>query len=186
MRRVNHRISKDMAKRLSLLLPLLAGGALLAAVGLTCYFSGTYVGQFTRDPQVITGQSPLVGFVSTIGCGAWCVAFAVNMLAWLCTFRDRPPGRASKLAFLGYGGLLSLALLLDDQFQLHEYVLPRYLGISEVLVTAAYLIATVTYVLVFQQRIRDVGAAPLVASLSLFALSILIDQAPEGLSLIHI
>lgn len=168
-----------MANRLPLLLPLTAGAALLTAVGLTSHYCDIYVGNFTRDPLTIAAKHPLLGFVSTIGCGAWCIAFAVNLLAWLCILRDQgATDRASKLAFVAYGGLLSFALLLDDQFQLHENLLPVHLGISENIVSATYAIATVLYLLIFRKQIRSVGLAPLVASVILFALSLLVDRAP--------
>ena len=166
-----------MSNRLTLALPLSAGVAVLTVVGLASHYGDIPVGNFMRDPLTIVDENPLLGFVSTLGCGAWCVAFAVNLLAWLCISRDQDAAnRAAKLAFVGYGGLLSLALLLDDQFQLHEYIFPFRLGIPEPIVTAIYAIATVAYVLMFRTQIRSVGAAPLVASVVLFALSLLVDQ----------
>lgn len=177
-----------MPNRLPLVLPLTAGVGLLTAVGLASYYCDIYVGNFTRDPLTIAAKHPLLGFVSTFGCGAWCIAFAVNLLAWLCISRDRDvANRATKLAFVGYGGLLSLALLLDDQFQLHEHILPVYLGISELIVTATYAIATVAYLLIFRTQIQSVGAAPLIASVILFALSLLVDRLPaETLPMHHL
>ena len=82
----------------------------------------------TRDVTAIANIHPLSGVLSNLGVLLWCTAAAVCGFAsfFLRHAQPRSPSR-----FLLSSSLLSVYLMLDDLFQLHENLLPRYLGLSE-------------------------------------------------------
>ena len=112
--------------------------AFALALGLTLgvfalAFAGIAAGKWTfaeisRDPSAQFGFPLYGGFLSTFGFAGWISAAAVTGLAAAA----RPGLRRLMLPVC----LLSLLLALDDQFMLHDAVLPR-IGVPEKLMLIA-------------------------------------------------
>ncbi|WP_347158137.1 hypothetical protein [Pontibacter chitinilyticus] len=77
--------------------------------------------------------------------------------------------------FILCAGLLSALLLFDDFFLLHEAFIPRYLGIKEHVVLAAYPILILSFLGYFRTTILSSSYLVLLSSLGFLGLSILVD-----------
>lgn len=157
---------------------------LLAVVAFISIHFDVDVSRMTRDPLAITESHPLLGFVSNLGAILWSAAASV------CLFTAALPGRrdvpGNMRAFILAGGLLTLMLLFDDLFMLHEHVYTRLLGIREKFVFAIYGGLTLAYLAAFRMRIMQSGAVLyLAAALGLFAVSLFVDRLPDTVPPMH-
>lgn len=153
----------------ALALTLLPALALLLVVAL----AGRHVpvGSLTRDVTTTAGLPAYTGALSSLGILLWCATTAICLAgAWL----RRSRMLLSASAISGY-------LMLDDQFQLHEAVLPRLLGIGE---TAVYLLlaaAVLTHLLLYRAQILRSTPGWLFLSLGLLGASVGADVMFEHL-----
>jgi hypothetical protein len=149
----------------------LALAAAFGVAGVAIDRAGLPLSLLTRDVFSI-GEIPVyAGFFSNLGILAWCAAAAVTAFVWLVV---RGKGTARE-GFLAASALFSAVLMADDLFMFHEWLAPRFLGVSERVVLGIYAVGMIAYVTRFRGAIRQVGAAPLVAALVLFALSTGLD-----------
>ena len=140
------------------------------------------VSMLTRDPLAIVDAPPYLGFVSNLGIIFWSAASAVCLFTVSLLGGRGAPGDVR--AFVLLGGLITLLLLVDDLFMLHEYFYPR-LGIREKPAFAAYGMLVLGYLIGFRRKIGDTRFVYLFCALGLFALSLVIDRLPETLLPMH-
>jgi len=125
-----------------------------------------------RDPGHVTGTSPWIGALAFAGWFGW-VAAAVLLLTggWLRRRADRADRRAQ---FLFVTGCLTLGVLLDDTYQLHEDVLPDATGIGEEGWYVFYVVVLVAWIGLYRRELRTAPVELAVAAVLLGA-SQLID-----------
>jgi hypothetical protein len=165
------------------LLLLLPGVALLAVIGLAGYRLDFDVSRLTRDPLAVTGSHPFIGFVSNLGAVFWSCATAVCLFSYIVLSDHRK--RSDFRFFVLFGGLLSLLLLFDDLYMLHELFYRKYLGLNEKFVFLIYGVLILFYLVRFRKRILESEFLYLAMALALFALSIAVDRLPEDLLPVH-
>lgn len=78
--------------------------------------------------------------------------------------------------FLLAGGLFSLVLMLDDFFLMHEWLVPRFLGLPEEVAFLVYGALGVVFLVVFRRAILAAEPGLLLLAGVLFAVSIGLDQ----------
>jgi hypothetical protein len=164
--------------RWSALLPtvvaaLAASGSVLLATLAIHWGKGVALGDLTRDPAAISGVPVYTGFLSNMGTLFWSSTVAICFFTATFVARRataRPIGR-----FLYASGLLTLLLLLDDLFQLHERVFPLSLGIPEPIVFLVYLSVTLAFLLGFRRVILEGDFLLLGLALGFFGLSVAVD-----------
>lgn len=148
------------------LLPAVALLALVAAGGLV-----VPVGTLTRDVAAVAHVPLFTGVLSSLGILLWCATAAVCLFA----ARAADPGRIVARRFLASAGVITLYLLLDDQFQIHEAVAPRLLGIGEIVVFAVLGAAVAVHLLRFLHLIVLTEWRWLALALALLAASVVAD-----------
>jgi hypothetical protein len=172
------RKERIVATRWGALLPTVAaslavsGGVLLATLVIH-WRRGVALGDLTRDPAAISGVPVYTGFLSNMGMLFWSSTVAVCFFTATFVARraaTRPTGR-----FLYASGLLTLLLLMDDLFQLHERVFPLSLGIPEPIVFLGYGSMTLVYLTRFRRVILDSEYLLLGLALGCFGLSVAVD-----------
>jgi hypothetical protein len=132
---------------------------------------------FLRD-VVATGKLPFfAGFVAQLAAILWSASLTVCFFA-LYVLRQQDGSLASARRLLLHGGVLTLALLLDDVFLFHEEIAPDYLRISEKLVVASYGILGIVFVFANWKEILSSEYLILMLALGLFGVSILLDALP--------
>lgn len=152
---------------------LLLALLLLGAMVTVSVVKGVRFDWFTRDPSAIAGVHPLAGFLSNLGILLWCATAAVCFFASLVLARE--PKRDARAAFLLVAGTFTTVLLFDDFFQLHERLLPIYLGLSEHLLYAIYVVLTLVMVVGFRRLILSTDYRYLAVALFLFVVSLVAD-----------
>jgi hypothetical protein len=156
---------------LLLYLPILA---LLALVTIAAFSWQIPLSRLTRDMASIANVHPLIGVVSNVGILLWCAT------AVICLFGRnllRQQGLHAEARFLMWAGLLTLVLLVDDLFMIHEYIAPVHFHVSEKLVLASYACGTGAYLLSHRRLILASNYSMLAAAMVLFTASMLVDIA---------
>lgn len=142
------------------------GVAALVAAGMA---AGKWTfAEISRDPSAQFGFPLYGGFVSTLGFAGWTIAATASALAATA----RPQLRRLMLPVF----LLSALLALDDQFMLHDAVLPRF-GIPEKLVLLAEGALCLRAVWPFLPALLRFRLPLLAMALAGFAVSLLVDIA---------
>lgn len=176
------RTERSWAARCRSILPtagicLAVAGSFLMVILAIHWRKGVALGDLTRDPAAISGVPVYIGFLSNIGMLFWSATVAVCLFAATFVARsaaDSPAGR-----FLYASGLLTLLLLFDDLFQLHERVFPLSLGVPEPIVFGGYLSVTLLYLVRFRRVILESDYLLLALALGFFGLSVAVDLFTE-------
>jgi hypothetical protein len=163
--------SRRVAVGLGLALPVLL---VIAMMGIR----GPSVGVYTRDLVVQANLSPFVGFLSTLGFLVWAGSIGI----WYCVRIVAVRRGNNQLRSLATASmLLTLWLLLDDCFLLHEEVVPTYLHIREKLVLLGIAIAGLAYGFWFREMLIPY-AFPLSFAFLPLAASLMMDTVAAGIS----
>lgn len=160
---------------------LLALLALSAAI-IASATMGTPIGNLLSDPASILNVSPFTGAISNVGVLLWCATVSVCLFTW-SVLRQRP-GATQFSRFIFWSGLISLLLLVDDLFLLHEWVYPRHLGVTEQMTFSAYLVLISGWLLLFRKTILDTEYLVLLIAFGFFVLSLFVDTYDQIDSLI--
>lgn len=153
----------------------------LALVAVVCARVGVPPYLLTREPQNLGGVAWYAGSLSMLTGWLWCSTSAVCLFGW-SVLRRR--SRADRLpSFLLYFGLLTLALMLDDAFQMHEQA--DGFGVPEKAFYAAYLGALLVGLFTYRFEVRRSEFLLLASGGFFLGMSIVVDvlQARYGESL---
>lgn len=123
--------------------------------------------EVSRDPSAQFGFPIYGGFVSALGFAGWVIAAAATGLAAAV----RPDLRKRLLSVC----ILSALLALDDQFMLHDAVLPRF-GIPEKLALLLYGVLCLRALWPFLPDLLRLKLPLLAIALASFVFSLLIDN----------
>lgn len=129
---------------------------------------------FTRDPSAVAEMHPFVGLVSNLGIIFWTSSTVICLFCGLIIrcFSDQ-----KKLSsFLIFSGFITLLLMLDDFFQLHEVIYKCYFGIDEIFVFIAYIVLMLSDLLIFKRIILKTDYLILFSSVFFFGSSLIIDH----------
>ncbi|WP_284304245.1 hypothetical protein [Mobilicoccus caccae] len=155
---------------------MLPGAALLGvAVGKARF--DVEVATMTTEATTHLGVGPHVGFASALGLFAWAAASGAALLGASLLTRS---GRPREVGLLRAVAALTLFLLLDDAFTVHEAVLPA-IGIPEIL-TYTVLVGVTAAILL--RHVREILAGPwtlLLAALILLGGSVVWDVVTQHL-----
>ena len=135
----------------------------------------------TADPAATFQAHPFTGYISNLGVLLWCSSAVVCLFTYML-FRIHKI-KSLAIYFLSSGLLCSL-LLFDDFFMLHEFILPRYLGISQTLVYVIYLVPVLFYMFYFREEILNSEYEIFIIATILLSLSVVGDNflPQEGMS----
>ncbi len=131
------------------------------------------MGMFTRDVASIAEIHPLFGVVSSITILGWTASATLGLFGWAAS-RHRH-GKSNLSAFLLYVGLFNLSLGLDDLFMLHDYIIPKYLGMSEKPLFIGYGCILIGGIVTFRKVILKTDYLIAIIALAFFALSLVVD-----------
>jgi hypothetical protein len=136
--------------------------------------SGIEPSDVTRDFSGVFRLAPYVGFISNLGIFMWCIALALTWFAW---YFFSEIGRLHSLSvFYWYSGFLTLVLALDDLFQLHEVIIPEYLGLPEYSIYVVYLISAIIYSIKYYKKLFNQHVSFVFLAYSFFAFSMGFDS----------
>jgi hypothetical protein len=122
-----------------------------------------------------------IGFVSNIGAFVWAFAIAICVYVGVLLFNQREQRNASY--FFLYAAVLSILLMLDDFFMLHEIIYPRYFHIGSDIIYSIYAALGIGFVVKFKKIILQSDLIILFLSFGFFALSIFFDELRESIAI---
>jgi hypothetical protein len=127
-----------------------------------------------QDPLHVLQAPSYIGLYSNLGILVWT---ATATLCFFCSalLKTRKDERGTS-SFLFYSGLLTLLLLGDDFFLMHEKVLPRLLKIGEGPTFIFYFVFTLFIVIRSRKIILQTNFLPLFFAFGFFAISIFLDE----------
>jgi hypothetical protein len=134
------------------------------------------IDSFTRDPISVLGGAAYVGFISNIGILFWAFTAAICLFASIVRNQDTDQATSQ---FLLCSGLLTLWLLLDDMFMLHDSILPYHLMIPGKLIYLGYITIAFAYLVKFKTQILRYEYVILFKAFCFFAVSVLADLLLE-------
>jgi len=169
---------KEQLKNITpiLIIVFAAATAVLSIVIMMATKNNVQLNHFTKDPTQLMNEPFYLGLFSNIGILLWCGS------AVICFFSKAVLPETSELKplrrFLFYSALVTLMLMLDDLFLLHEEVFPDYLGIPEFGVYVIYCNVLLLYVLFFWQIMLKTDFIILGLAFFLIGLSTIVKQIP--------
>lgn len=146
--------------------------------------SGIKMTKLSQDPLAQLGQPFYIGMISNFGILFWMVSASVTLFVsfHLKSGVAHPQG----VGFLRWVAVLSLLLMSDDLFMLHEQVFPEYLNLPEKLVYAVYFIYVAIFFLKYWRLIlNQENYKLLVLAFFFFGMSVIIDldMFPGGIDI---
>jgi hypothetical protein len=124
------------------------------------------------DPAYLTGSPLYLGLFSNIGMLFWGAAATISLFcAWIVRGSDDPVRWGT---FFRFSALLTLLLLIDDLFLIHELV-GRIVAGGEIIVQGTEGVIYVAYLVVWWKTIRQTEFVLLFLVLGFFSLSLIVD-----------
>ncbi|MBW4639281.1 MAG: hypothetical protein KME05_13790 [Gloeocapsa sp. UFS-A4-WI-NPMV-4B04] len=128
----------------------------------------------TKDPLAVADNPFYFGILSQVGALFWCSCAAICFFSTILLTKIH---QTKLILFFFFSGCLTTALLLDDLFLLHEFVLPTYLKIPEKVVYLIYVIFVFLYLINFRRIIQSTEFIVLVLAFAFFGFSVSIDSS---------
>lgn len=122
---------------------------LLAAARIQTYVPLSHL---TRDPLVVADAPFYIGIFSNLGVLFWCAGGAIALFSGVVCRAHQASQELGR--FFLASGVLTLVLMFDDLFQLHEGFLPYHVGIPEDIVYLFYAIAFSWYLIRFRKTLK--------------------------------
>lgn len=130
---------------------------------------------FTQDPTAQYDAPFYIGFFSNIGIILWSASLTICFYGSRVMRRNR---YMKESEFLFISGLLTLLFTLDDLFQVHELVFPKYLNISANMVYLTYVNLFLIYFLRYKNNLFESDFMALFFAFFFLGLSTVIDLLP--------
>jgi hypothetical protein len=144
-------------------------GFLISAAFFVSAVTETPISFLLRDPNAIARQPLFYGALETAGIVVMaCAGGATLFASSLCT------ARAAR--FLLMGGLLTMLLVADDLYMLHENF--RKLGLNESIAFGIYLAVTLVFAVVNLRYLLGSPISLFIASGAFFAAALAVDAIP--------
>ncbi|HEY3345982.1 MAG TPA: hypothetical protein VGK71_00010 [Nitrospirota bacterium] len=147
--------------------------AILFLAALSAVYFRIPVGSLTRDMATLADIHPLTGALSNVGILLWCATAAVSLFTAAVIWERAEP---RQVQFLVGFSCLTLVLLFDDFFMLHEYLAPVYLGLRERYLMLIYAAAASGLLIGFRKVILSSEYGLLGIALAFFAISVGVDR----------
>lgn len=155
----------------------------LISAAVFCYVEEIPFGDLSRDPNSITSSHSYYGAISNLGVLFWSFSAAVCLYTYYLfsdSMFERNRQTQSDKSVLLWGGIISVILLLDDLFLLHEVVFKVLFSLDEKVTFAIYGIILSYYLFRFRKFIlRKSPFVFLLFSFFFFGLSLFFDFLPR-------
>lgn len=152
-----------------LIIPYLLLLGILLGVWVVSERYNLLIDNFFREPAAILGFSPFLGVMSNLGVLLWAFSVAICLFVAVILLKK---GNKKIGQFLLYSAIVTLILLTDDFFLLHERVFPRNLHIPEMVVYLTYILIMLLYFIKFAQVILNTDYSILLIACAFLALSV--------------
>lgn len=161
---------------LKIFLPTIAFLASVFAIGKSNditfgYFSRDAIQTLWHEPNAVVEF--YIGFLSNFGIMFWCFSVAILLISSKIA---KDLGRPKPIyKFLFFSGLLTLFMLIDDLFLLHDVIIPYYLEISEKIFYIFYGSSVLALLFFFRDTILKSDYILLLLAFAFMASSVITD-----------
>ena len=169
-----HLFNQTRAPLILQILSYLLSLFILAAITLSSVYMDIPIYKFMSDPSSITNVSPFIGIISNFGVLLWCTSAVICLFSWIILNHRSYETEFSK--FILCSGLMTVLLLIDDFFRLHEYIFPKILGLPEKIVIMGYGTLTLFGLIKFRKCILKTEFLILLVAIGFFGLSLIVDS----------
>jgi hypothetical protein len=128
----------------------------------------------TRDPITLLEGKPYIGLISNTGIIFWCATSAILLFSSKISAIQKKP--RSQIFFLLFSGLLTLLLLIDDLFMMHDVIFPEYLNLGDGVFYSFYGILLVALLAFYRRFIMSTDYILLILAIIFFGGSAVIDS----------
>ncbi|MBW4689112.1 MAG: hypothetical protein KME40_29480 [Komarekiella atlantica HA4396-MV6] len=149
------------------------------------------------DPNEMGKLPPYTGMISMLGILFWCASAATSIFSSFLL--QKKGGLKSKKwsKFLLFSGCITLVILLDDLFQIHEYYYRSFIDLStftnpspiknlfESIFFGMYAIIILVYLFKFKSLFQKTNYTILLLSLFFFVISTIVDVATPEKMFLH-
>lgn len=175
-RRLASSVSRQLARHGPALLVLLGAGFLALVLGAWVAARADFpLPALTRDPSAIARQPWFYGFFSNLGVILW--AGASGFLAIGSIVERRRHGSTPEASFLGWFAGVTLVLVLDDLYMVHEAAYPSLLPGPQEIPIALYGALFAGALLVHRRLVLATDWVLLAVATGLLGTSVLVDVA---------
>lgn len=147
---------------------------LLAVVTVISAVKGIPGATFMRDPVQVMGAPFYTGLVSNVGILIWCAGAVMALFAGATS--PRTPERRELRRFLLWSGGLTVGVMIDDLFILHDKILPDIFHTYEQVFYFVYLPAAAAYIIRFRRLIFGPDLSLLILAAVFMGISLVMDQ----------
>ena len=127
----------------------------------------------SRDPIQTLNGKPYIGIISNIGIIFWCLTSAI--LLYSARILSLLKGPRKKTSFLLITGLLTLLMLSDDLFLIHDVVFPEYLNMDEKVIIVFYGLLFIAIFAYYREIILKTDYILLILAFSSLGSSVVTD-----------
>lgn len=139
--------------------------------------------ELTRDPVQLLNGRPYTGMLSNLGIIIWSATTGICLFVVILNSPYPQLKRERRFFLLAF--ILTMVLLLDDLFLLHDVILPEDLNISENYLYVVYGILSLVFIVYFRSDILQTPYMLLIAAVIFFGFSIGVDTIVKFLNLEH-
>lgn len=134
---------------------------------------------FTSNVRSVTGEGSIL---SDLGIILWCATAAVCFFSAVLLSNNQ---QHQACQFLVYSALLTVYLLFDDFFELHEHYFPKLLNIDEKIIYIILGIATAILVIRFRQIILCTNYIVMLMALGFLTISVAADGIFNPMEIVY-
>ncbi|RUT09700.1 hypothetical protein DSM106972_001950 [Dulcicalothrix desertica PCC 7102] len=167
------------------------------AVLLISRLQGISTNILVGDPNEIAGLPPYAGMISMLGVLFWCASAVICIFtSYILTKNDGLQTRKWS-RFLLFSGCITVLMLLDDLFQIHEYYYHPFINLSafknsrfvinlfESLFFSIYIVLISIYLLKFKNLFKNTNYPIVIMAILFFVLSVLVDVGTPETMVLH-
>jgi hypothetical protein len=180
---INHLLTKNKPVFPFAIFAYVLGILILGMVVFVRYIYEIPVAELTRDPVQLLNGRPYTGMLSNLGIIIWSATAGICLFVVILNLSYPELKRVRRFFLLAF--ILTLVLLLDDLFLLHDVILPEDLNLSENYLYAVYGILSLIFIIYFSRDILQTPYLLLVAAVIFFGFSISVDTIVKYFSLQH-
>ncbi len=151
------------------------GFIFLAIMGMISVLGNIHFSMLSEDPIQLLNGEPYVGIITRVGIIIWAATFAILLYSSKISSIQKKPKQQTSL--LIWAGLLTLFLLLDDSFMLHDVIFPEYLNINEKVFFSFYSLSVIALFYFYYKEILNSDYVLLILAFVLLGASALTDMA---------
>lgn len=149
------------------------------------------------DPNEIAKLPPYTGMISMLGILFWCASVATSIFSSFLLQKKGGLKSRKWAKFLLFSACITLVILLDDLFQIHEYYYHPFIDLRnftnpspvknffELIFFTMYAIAISIYLWKFKSLFKKTNYPILLLSLLFFAISVFVDVATPEKMFLH-